>query len=62
MQEQQGRDRRWGQLTSKPSTGNVFLNVLKKEDLKEKRDSSMRELGDGDISILVGDKGSLQVL
>lgn len=54
MKEQHGRDRQWGQLTSKPSTGNVFLNVLKKEDLKEKCDCSMREPGDRDINILAG--------
>ena len=53
-QEQHGQDRQRGRLTSKRSAGNVFLNVLKKEDLKEKRDSSVRELGNRDISILVG--------
>lgn len=49
-----GTQQAWGQLTSEPGAGNAFLNVLKKEDLREKRDSSMREAGDGGSSILAG--------
>lgn len=60
MQEHHGCGRQWGQLTSEPSTGNALLNVLKKEDLREKRDGSTREQGEGDSSVLVGDEELLQ--